>query len=400
MRGMRNRGEVPRGEPVSVPAIGEVEHADWPTLKEMAVDLGLNPKGRSAVVRMRVLDYVRRRTEPEPWRPTTVHQAALLTRLGFPEPAVRMWESTVRLDAPGPWIGLGRAHLLEGELAEAAKAFDRAAAMGDAAAHLARAEALAAEGNFEGAVRACDAYLAARPGDLRGVALKASFVARGGWAEEAANLLRVSFEEHPQVRELWRGLGDLLLRAGKYEVAAEAFGEVVRANPSDAGSRTNRGVALLLAGQTKEAIASFREALEIEPALPESLNDLGVAYLTAGQVKSAITNLERAAKHLEIPTVVTNLAKAYEAGQLPDRAEEAYGRVHTLRPKRTRTASTKPKPRKKPSRRKTSARRTKRPAGATARKAPRRRAKPTSLDRGEAPAPAPTETSPESREAS
>lgn len=360
---------------MSVPALAEVEHADWPTLKEMAVDLGLNPKGRSAVVRMRVLDYVRRRTEPEAWRPTTVHQAALLTRLGFPEPAVRMWESTVRLDAPAPWIGLGRAHLLAGDLSEAAKAFDRAAQMGDAAAHLARAEALAANGNFEGAVRACDAYLAARPRDLRGIALKASFIARGGWNEEAANILRVAFEDHPQVRELWRGLGDLLLRSGKYDVAAEAFYEVVRANPSDAGSWTNRGAALLLAGQTKGAIGAFREALELEPALPEPLNDLGVAYLQSEQVKSAIVNLERAAKHLEIPTVVTNLAKAYEVGQFPRRAEEAYDRVRTLRPKRARAPASSSKARKTPRRRKPSARRPKRPTTRAKPKTRRPRAK-------------------------
>jgi tetratricopeptide (TPR) repeat protein len=380
---------------VSMPAVAEVEHADWPTLKEMAVDLGLNPKGRSAVVRMRVLDHVRRRTEPEAWRPTSVHQAALLTRLGFPEPAVRLWQATVRLDAPAPWIGLGRAHLDAGDLAEAAKAFDRAAQMGDAAAHLARAEALAAEGKFEAAVRACDAYLATRPGDLRGVALKASFVARGGWNEEAASLLRVAFEDHPQARELWRGLGDLLLRASKYDVAAEAFGEVVRANPSDAGSWTNRGVALLRAGQTKEAIAALREGLEVEPALPEALNNLGVAYFDADQLKPAIANLERAAKHLEIPSVVTNLAKAYEAGQFPTQAEEAYGRVRTLEPKRARAPPSGSKPRK---RRKPSKPRSETPSqGAKRKKRPSRpKARPSSPP----PTPPDADPTPESPEAS
>jgi len=35
---------------VSLPSLAEVEHADWPVLKKMAAGLGLNPKGRSAVV--------------------------------------------------------------------------------------------------------------------------------------------------------------------------------------------------------------------------------------------------------------------------------------------------------------------------------------------------------------
>ena len=51
---------------MSLPRVAEVEHADWPTLKRMASELELNPKGRSAIVRMRVLDHVRRRTRAEP----------------------------------------------------------------------------------------------------------------------------------------------------------------------------------------------------------------------------------------------------------------------------------------------------------------------------------------------
>lgn len=316
---------------MTVPTAAEVDHASWSALKEMAASLGLNPKGRSAVVRRRVMGHVRRRARPEAWRASPVHQAAFLTRLGFPEAAARIWESTVRLDAAVPWIGLGRAHLLAGNLPEAGKAFDRAAQMGDASAHLARAEALAAEGNFDGAVRACDAYLAARPEDVRGIALKAGFLAKAGWPEEAAGLLRQSFEGHPQMTELWRGLGRLLLSAGRPEVAAEAYHEVVRGDPSDAGAWADRGAALLLAGQVRGAIGALRESLELDPTRAEALNDLGVAYLREGQVKSAIVNLERAAKHLEIPGILANLAKAYEAGRLRARAAETRARVRRLR---------------------------------------------------------------------
>lgn len=316
---------------MTVPTVAEVEHAPWPALKEMASSLGLNPNGRSAVVRRRVMDHVRRRARPEAWRASPVHQAAFLNRLGFPEVAARIWESTVRLDAAVPWIGLGRAHLLAGNLPEAGKAFDRAAQMGDASAHLARAETLAAEGNFDGAVRACDAFLAARPDDVRGIALKAGFLARAGWPEEAAGLLRRSFEGHPQMTELWRGLGRVLLSAERPEVAAEAYHEVVRADPSDAGAWANRGAALLLAGHAREAIGALRESLELDPTRAETLNDLGVAYLREGHGKSAIVNLERAAKHLEIPGILANLAKAYEAGHLRAQAAEARARARRLR---------------------------------------------------------------------
>lgn len=318
---------------MSLPSLAEVEHADWPTLERMCGELGLNPKGRSSVVRMRVFDYVRRRVHPESWRPGAPQQAALLTRLGHPDAAARLWESAIQLDEPSPWIGLGRAHLGAGDLREAVKAFDRAVQMGDAAANLHRAESLAAAGDYEGAVRACDAYLAARPGELRGLLLKANFLARGGWSSEAAVVLRDAFESHPDAREMWRGLGTLLLRAGRYGAASEAYHEALRADPKDRESWINRGAALLLEGRSREAVGAFREVLESDPRQAVALNNLGVAYLREGQMKSAAVNLERAAKHMETPQVLRNVARAQEATHQLAAAAESYGRLLALKPR-------------------------------------------------------------------
>ncbi len=333
MRGMRDRGEVPGGHEVSLPSLAEVEHADWPSLKRIAASLGLNPKGRSAVVRTRVLDHVRRRFRAEPWRPDPASQAALLTRLGFPEDAARTWESTIQLDAPAPWIGLGRSYLVAGELQEAAKAFDRAAQMGDAVAHLHRAEALAAGGNPEAAVRECEAFLAARPGDLRGLMMKAGFLGRGGWTDEAAAVVRTAFVSHPRAEGLWRGLGLLLLKGGRAEAAAEALHEAVRSDPADEISWIDRGASLLIVGRQREAVGAFREVLESDPRQAVALNNLGVAYLKAGQAKSAVVNLERAAKHLEIPSVLLNVARVQEAAHERREALATYERVLRLRPR-------------------------------------------------------------------
>lgn len=316
-----------------LPSLAQVEHADWPSLKQMCASLGLNPKGRSAVVRMRVLDHVRRRVRPEPWRPGPESQAALLTRLGFSEEASRVWESAIQLDAPAPWIGLGRSYLLAGELQEAAKSFDRAAQMGDALAHLHRAEALAAGGNFEEAVRACDAYLTARPGELRGLLLKASFLARGGWTDEAAAVVRTAFEAHPRSGGLWRGLGVLLLKGGRAGTAAESFREAVRSDPKDEPSWVNRGASLLLAGRTREAVGAFREVLESDPRHAVALNDLGVAYFKAGQAKSALVNLQRAAKHLEIAPILLNVARVQETARQRPQALATYERILRLKPR-------------------------------------------------------------------
>jgi tetratricopeptide (TPR) repeat protein len=354
---------------MSLPSLAEVEHADWASLRRICTNLGLNPKGRSEIVRMRILDHLRRRVRAEVWRPGAQHAAALLTRLGHPDSAIRLWESTIHLDEPAPWVGLGGAQLAAGDLTQAAKDFDHAIQMGDGAANLHRAESLAAAGKFEEAIRACDAYLASRPQDLRGVLLKAVFLARGGWTEEAATVMRDAFQAHPELRELWRGLGTLLLKGHRYEAAAEAYRESLRGNPGDRVSWVNRGSALLLAGRTHEAIGVLREVLEEDPHQAVALNNLGVAYLHAGQTRSAAINLERAAKHMETPQVLLNVAKVQEATHQTSAALESYARLLALNPKdadalaaRRRLKPPKP-PRRTP----------RRPAGPRKRAAPRSR---------------------------
>lgn len=329
---MRDLHSVPRGDAVSLPSLAEVEHADWPSLQRMCGTLGLNPKGRSAVVRMRVLDHVRRRSRPEGWRAGPAQLAPLLTRLGFPDLAARLWESTIQLDAPAPWVGLGEAALARGRFTEASKAFGRAAQMGDPSADLHRAEALAVSGDFEGAARLCDAYLASRPGDVRALATKAGFLARAGFVDEATRVLLTAMEAHPEIPSLARAWGIALLRAGHPEDAARAFQDAARRDARDASARINRGAALLLAGRTREAIGVLREFLELDPRRAEALNNLGVAFVHSGRAGSGVTTLERAARQVELPRIVLNLGKAHEEARRTADATRAYAQVLRMRP--------------------------------------------------------------------
>ena len=318
---------------MSLPSLAEVEHSDWPSLQRMCETLGLNPKGRSAIVRMRVADYVRHRAHPPSWRPAREHQAALLTRLGHPDLAERVWESTIQLEAPAPWVGLGHAQLAGGFLAEAAKSFARAAQMGDASGELHRAEVLAAGGDYQGAASACETYLATHARDLRALLMKSSFLARSGFEEEANKVLHTAAELHPEVALIRRTLGLALLRTGHHAAAADALQEAVHRDPKDVDAVVGRGAALLLAGRTREAIGVLREALEIDPKRADALNNLGVAYLAMGRTKSAAVNLERAAKHRESPRILLNLGKVLEEAHEPAEAVRAYEQVLKLRPK-------------------------------------------------------------------
>src|SRR3989440_11582989 len=233
LRGMRDPGPLPGGDDVSLPSLAEVEHSDWPSLQRMCETLGLNPKGRSTVVRMRVADYVRHRAHPPSWRPAREHQAALLTRLGHPDLAEHVWESTIQLEAPAPWVGLGHAQLAGGFLAEAAKSFARAAQMGDPSGELHRAETLAAGGGYQGAAGPRRARLATPPRDLRGLLMKSTFLARSGFEEEANKVLHTAAELHPEVALIRRTLGLALLRTGHHAAAADALQEAVHRDPKD-----------------------------------------------------------------------------------------------------------------------------------------------------------------------
>ena len=298
---------------MSGPSAAEVEHADWPTLQGMCESLGLNPKGRSGVVRMRVLEHLRRRGRPESWRAGRDHMAALLTRLGFPDLSEDLWESAIRLDAPGPWVGIGQAQVAGGFLNEAAKSFDRAIQMGDSSALLHRAEALGAGGDYDHAIAACESYLASHPRDLRALAMKADFLARSGFKEEAARSLLAAADSHPEFPFLHAGAGTAFLRAGRPDVALEAFGPTVRTEGVTLEGALNHGAALLLLGRTREAIDAFQKTLETAPERGEALNNLGVAYLQANEPKLAASNLVRAAKHVDSSRVRLNLAKVPKA---------------------------------------------------------------------------------------
>src|SRR5437660_10196444 len=261
---------------------------------------------------MRVADYVRHRVHPPSWRPAREHQAALLTRLGHPDLAERVWESTIQLEAPAPWVGPGHAQLAGGFLAEAAKSFARAAQMGDPSGELHRAETLAAGGDYQGAVGACEAYLATHALDLRGLLMKSTFLARSGFEEEAIKVLHTAAVLHPEVTLLKRHLGLALLRSGHHAAAADALQEAAHRNPKDINAQVGRGAALLLAGRTREAIGVLRETLETDPTRADSLNNLGVAYLAMGRIKSAAVDPARAAEEREAPRSPRNLGNVEE----------------------------------------------------------------------------------------
>jgi arylsulfatase A-like enzyme len=113
--------------------------------------------------------------------------------------------------------------------------------------------------------------------------------------------------------------------AGRPDLAAAAYREVVRARPDDPWDRLALADVLVETGEAREAIDELRAALQRAPGEADLLASLGRAYLAAGQAGAAILPLQdalRAAPGMTRPWF--DLGRAYEDLGRPADALRAY----------------------------------------------------------------------------
>src|SRR3989475_4738600 len=107
--------------------------------------------------------------------------------------------------------------------------------------------------------------------------MKADYLARSGFKEEAARVLLTAADAHPEAPFLRSAAGTSFLKAGRPEVALEAFGLPKAADAAGVGGAVNHGAALLVLGRTREAGESFQKAIEARPGRAGGLNKLRAA---------------------------------------------------------------------------------------------------------------------------
>ncbi len=354
---------------MTLPGAAEIEHADWPALKEHAFALGLNPKGRSGMVRQRILDHLRTSGREVVWRAGRAEQAALLTRLGSPDVAIRLWESTIRLDSPAPWVGLGTAYEKAGRLEEAVKCFDRAIQMGDDAARLHKAHALARGGATDVALAELDVAIAARPNDVRAWAQRAAILESIGRSDEViAACARIGDLVGNRL-----GLARALIKAHRFDDAETALAAHLADHPRDATAWGNRGVCLAKLERWKEAFEALQQAAALTERDPSILNNIACVLAATGKTDEARRKLRAARRMQEDPRILLNEAALLERATpvVPRRTPARIGAkrpAHRAAAARTRRVARKAKsrPRSPPPKRKagrranTSARRARR----------------------------------------
>ncbi len=214
-------------------------------------------------------------------------------------------------------INLGNAYQRTGRRAEAAEAFDAAAAL--AAAGTTPDPASIAVARFNQGVQlaqvkrfseAADAYkqaLAADP-NLFGAHLNLGFIRfnQGRAAEAVANFrnaVRVAEADvaanpqsplRAQLPLAFRNLAAAASRAGDKAGAATAWRRAARLDPKDYESRALLAGYLLGRGQSAEAIRLYQAAANLRPRSSEAQNALGLAYQRTKNYDAAAAAFKRA----------------------------------------------------------------------------------------------------------
>ncbi|MBI3452196.1 MAG: tetratricopeptide repeat protein [Rhodospirillales bacterium] len=118
---------------------------------------------------------------------------------------------------------------------------------------------------------------------------------RAGRLEMAAALYEEVLAVAPEEATALRLSAHILLGRGEKEAAVERLERAVRAAPGDAVIRNDLGAALRLAGRVEEAAAAFEGAVGLQGDYGEGWHNLGLTRRALGDLEGARAALERAA---------------------------------------------------------------------------------------------------------
>jgi tetratricopeptide (TPR) repeat protein len=193
----------------------------------------------------------------------TLGEACL--KAGKADEAVRVFQKLTDLepDAPESWCSVGEGWLAAGEPAQAETAYNKAAEIDSAAETL----------FFS---RLADGLL------------------RAGYPERATAVWERCLAVRSDEPFAWMGQGDVLIRLGKPDAAAEAYSRAADLQPLAAGGVWNRlGHCLAKEGLHSHAAAAFAKAIAAEPENPLYSLRLAESYAAQGRDDLAADILHR-----------------------------------------------------------------------------------------------------------
>jgi tetratricopeptide (TPR) repeat protein len=189
----------------------------------------------------------------------------------------------------------GAAAAKRGAFAEAARAFERAAALAPelAAAQVNLGNVLARLGRGAEAVAALERAVALDPAAALARYNLGNVLADLGQLEAAARAFRAALDQDPRFVAARNNLGSALLRQAAHAEALECFRAVVAAEPAFPHAQYNVGVTLGALGRADEAHAAYQRAHAQDPGDLLTLNNLCLSALRRGEAEQALALCER-----------------------------------------------------------------------------------------------------------
>jgi tetratricopeptide (TPR) repeat protein len=114
---------------------------------------------------------------------------------------------------------------------------------------------------------------------------------RRGRPADAAKSYGEALRLRPDLHDARRGLGMAYMKMNRHEEAERVFRRLVESRPEDAGARYYLGVALYARGAHEEALAAYREALRIQPSHAEARLAIVMALGDLGRSAEALAAL-------------------------------------------------------------------------------------------------------------
>jgi len=94
-----------------------------------------------------------------------------------------------------------------------------------------------------------------------------------------------------------RNIAAVLFEQGKYAEAAEAYGKLVKAEPTDGSLRTSLAGALGALGRYDRALEEITAAIRMQPLNPEAYHNRAVIHERQGNVQAAIADYRTAVRY-------------------------------------------------------------------------------------------------------
>jgi tetratricopeptide (TPR) repeat protein len=145
-------------------------------------------------------------------------------------------------------------------------------------------------------------------------------------------IVEKAYEGAPERPLSYLYLGQIALRAGNAEVAAQNFQQALKFSPDMPQARLSLGNAYFSGGRLDDAIQVWEQLAHDRPNLASVHNNLGIAYTDKGDLDKAIAHLEQTISlSPENYQAHENLAAAYRKKGMTKEAEAALRKAEAIK---------------------------------------------------------------------